>query len=171
MPSTGRNLLLFAAGALLGVALGGDLHGQAAVTSKPQRALVLLGGGWHADLSGAVAAARAEFPLGNGRFVFAPGLTYAHYHMGSPTRIDVLVPEAQLQLRLARGGTFRPYLSGGAGFALINVLHTIDPVVTVGAGLRGDLMPHWEALIEVEARSFAFDKGAAGWRLGLARRF
>jgi hypothetical protein len=171
MPPKGRNLLLFATAALLGAALGGELHAQAAVASHSQRALVLLGGEWHADLSGTVAAARAEFPLGNGRWVFAPGLTYAHYHIGSPTMIDVLVPEAQLQFQLARGGAFHPYLAGGAGFGLINVIHTIDPVITVGAGLRVDLMREWGALIEGEARSFGFEKGAAGWRLGFARRF
>jgi hypothetical protein len=171
MRSRGRNLLLFTTAALAGAAFGGDLSAQGSMTSPPQRALVLLGGEWHADLSGPVAAARAEFPLGNGRWVFAPGLTYAHYHIGSPTMVDVLVPEAQLQLQLARGGAFHPYLAGGAGFALINVIHTIDPVITLGAGLRIDLIREWGALIEAEGRSFGFEKGAAGWRLGLARRF
>jgi hypothetical protein len=172
MRCRGRTLVVIAASALL---LGANprtgIHAQTAVPDRPPRALLLSGGGWFGDVDAVVGAVRAEFPLGrSGRWVFAPTLTYSHYHLQPVPQLDVIIPEAQVQLRLARGGRVHPYLAGGVGVAFINVVHTFDPVVTLGAGARVDLSPQWGAVIEGEARSLA-KYGAVGWRLGIARQF
>ena len=150
----------------------GVLHSQTSETSAPSaRALVLNGGRWHKDLDGVVWAARLELPLADGgRWLFMPGLTYAHYTLGSPTEIDVFVPEALVHLQLSRGPV-RPYLGAGAGLSLINVIRTFDPVLSLATGLRIDVTHQWSARVEGDIRSFRFEEGTLGWSLGIARRF
>jgi len=134
---------------------------------------VLQAGQWYADVDGTVGAIRAELPMGRtGRWLLVPGLTYAHYTLGaSPTQVDLLAPEALLQLQLGQG-RIRPYVGGGAGLVLVNMFHTVDPVVSLGAGLRADLTSQWGARLELDTRAFGrFDAGALGWSVGLARRF
>ena len=138
-----------------------------------QRALVLQGGGWLVDLDATVLAARAEIPMGQtGRWLFVPGLTFAHgYLRAGPTQNDVLVPEALFHYQLGQG-RFRPYVGGGAGLSLVNLLdRTINGVVTVASGLRADLGPQWGARMEADLRFFGFEAGSVGWSLGLAHRF
>ena len=150
----------------------GILHSQTRAASAPSaRAFVLNGGEWHRDLDGVVGAARLELPLaGGGRWLIVPGLTYAHYAFGSPTQIDVFVPEVLVHFQLGRGSV-RPYLGAGAGLSLINVIHTFDPVLTLGTGLRIDLTQQWGARLEADVRSFGLRAGSVGWSIGIARRF
>jgi hypothetical protein len=173
--------LLWICIALIGAATSSGLEAQAkpgchcddALGSSSQRALVLQGGGWLVDMDGTVAAARAELPLGRtGRWLLVPGLTFAHGDLRTgATQTDVLVPEALLHYQLARG-QFRPYIGGGAGLALVNLLdRTINGVVTVASGVRADLGPQWGARAEADVRFFGFEAGSVGWSLGLARRF
>jgi hypothetical protein len=138
-----------------------------------ERALVLQAGGWLVDLDGTVVAARAEFPMGrSGRWLFVPGFTYAHGYLRSSINTGTLVPEALFHFQLSRG-RIRPYVGGGAGFSLANLLdRTIVGVMTVGAGLRSDLTSQWGARLEADMRIFGdFEAGTVGWGLGLARRF
>jgi hypothetical protein len=138
-----------------------------------QRALVLQAGGWLVDLDGTVLAARAELPMGrSGRWLFVPGFTYAHGYLRSPTNTGTLVPEALFHFQLSRGRV-RPYVGGGAGLSLANLLdRTIVGVMTVGAGLRTDLTAQWGARLEADMRIFGdFEAGSVGWGLGVARRF
>jgi hypothetical protein len=138
-----------------------------------ERAMVLQGGGWLVDLDGTVLAARAELPVGRSRrWLFVPGLTYAHGDLRSPTSTDALVPEALLHFQLARGRV-RPYLGGGAGLAIFNLQdRTLDGVITAAAGLRADLTPRWGARLEADMRIFGnLRAGSVGWGLGVARRF
>ena len=138
-----------------------------------QRALVLQAGGWLVDLDGTVLAARAELPMGrSGRWLFVPGFTYAHGYLRSPTNTGTLVPEALFHFQLSRGRV-RPYVGGGAGLSLGNMLdRTIVGVMTVGAGLRTDLTAQWGARLEADMRIFGgFEAGSVGWGLGVARRF
>ena len=160
-------LRVLAAGALLGAApaLGTPLQAQ--------RSLVLQAGQWYLDVDGVVAAARAELPLDRGgRWLLVPGVTYAHYTLGSPVpTIDLFAPEALVHLQLGRG-RLRPYVGAGAGVVLINMFHTFDPVVSLGTGLRADLTPSLGARLELDARAFGqFKAGSVGWSLGLAQRF
>jgi hypothetical protein len=124
------------------------------------------------DVDATVVAARVELPLGHsGRWLFVPGLTYGHGPLRGPTQTDVLVPEALMHFQLARG-RFRPYVGGGVGLSLINLLdRTIDGVVTVTSGLRVDLTPQWGARLEADTRIFSLEAGSVGWGLGVARRF
>jgi hypothetical protein len=173
--------LLLSLGALMSTPATGGLQAQTALDCKCRegsdngglRSLVLQGGGWMVDVDATVVAARVELPLGrSGRWLFVPGLTYGHGPLRSSTRTDVLVPEAMVHFQLARG-QFRPYVGGGAGLALINLLdRTIDGVVTVASGLRVDLTPQWGARLEADTRIFGtFKAGSVGWGLGVARRF
>jgi hypothetical protein len=173
--------LLLALVSLLGGAASGGLQAQTLqpcpCSSGPvpisQRALLLQGGGWLVDMHGTVLAARAELPLGqNGRWLIVPGLTFAHGDLRTgPTQRDVLVPEAFFHFQLARG-QIRPYVGGGAGLSLVNLLdRTINPVVTVASGLRADLSPDWGARAEADLRFFGFEAGTVGWSVGIARRF
>jgi hypothetical protein len=161
----------------LAPARGNGLLGQTQSARQPHsanpRALVLQAGQWHVDLDGTVAAARVELQLDQkGRWLFVPGLTYAHGPLRSVTETDVLVPEALIHLQLTRG-RIRPYVGGGAGFALINLFdRTIDGVISVGAGLRADLTPEWGARLETDTRIWGkLRAGSVGWSVGVARRF
>jgi hypothetical protein len=141
---------------------------------RPQHAVVLQAGQWYADVNGMIVSSiRTEFPLGrSGRWLAVPGVTYAHYTLGSPVpRVDLLAPEALVHLQLGQGW-LRPYVGGGAGLVLVNMFHTVDPVVSLGAGVRADLTPDWGARAEVDTRAFGqFNAGSVGWSVGLARRF
>lgn len=142
--------------------------------ARPQHAVVLQAGQWYADVNGMIVGSiRTEFPLGHsGRWLVVPGLTYAHYTLGSPVpRVDLLAPEALIHLQLGHG-RLRPYVGGGAGLVLVNMFHTVDPVLSMGAGVRADLTPEWGARVEVDTRAFGrFNAGSVGWSAGLARRF
>jgi outer membrane protein W len=82
-----------------------------------------------------------------------------------------LVPEALIHYQLGQGRV-RPYLGGGAGLSLVNLLdRTINSVVTGAGGLRVDLTPEWGARLEADVRMFGFEAGSVGWGLGIARRF
>ena len=174
-----RRLLLhlMAAGAMAGAASLGAAPLQAQEARQTWApagpAWVLQAGQWYANVDGTVGAIRAELPLGrSGRWLLVPGVTYAHYALdSSPTQIDLFAPEALVQLQLGRG-RLRPYVGGGAGLVLINMFHTFDPVLSLGAGLRADLTSQWGARLEVDTRAFGqFDAGSVGWSVGLARRF
>jgi hypothetical protein len=150
------------------------LGAQAPAISRPQPVVVLQAGQWYADVNGMVVGSiRTEFPLGRtGRWLLVPGVTYAHYTLGSPVpRVDLLAPEALVHLQLGQGW-LRPYVGGGAGLVLVNMFHTVDPVLSLGAGFRADLTPEWGARVEVDTRAFGqFNAGSVGWSVGLARRF
>jgi hypothetical protein len=150
------------------------LRAQAAVIARPQRAVVLQAGQWYADVNGMIVGAiRTELPLDRtGRWLLVPGITYAHYTLGSPVpKVDLLAPEALVHLQLGRGW-LRPYVGGGAGLVLVNMFHTVDPVLSLGAGLRADLTPEWGARVELDTRAFGrFNAGSVGWSVGLARQF
>ncbi|MEA2724854.1 MAG: hypothetical protein QOH59_2625 [Gemmatimonadales bacterium] len=173
-PQRGLILSLLAAGALLSATpkLSTPLQAQAPA-SKAQPSLVLQAGQSYLDVDGIVGAVRAEFPLDRGgRWLLIPGVTYAHYTLGSPSpQVDFFAPEALVHLQLGQG-RIRPYVGGGAGLVLINMLHTFDPVLSVGTGLRADLTPTLGARLELDARAFGvFKAGSVGWNLGLAQRF
>jgi hypothetical protein len=133
---------------------------------------VVQGGGWLVDLDGTVVAARAELPVGrSGRWIFVPGFSYAHGTLRSPTSTSLLVPEVLMHFQLGRG-TIRPYVGGGVGLALTNMLdRRLNEVISVATGLRADLTPEWGARIEGDMRMFGFEAGSLGWSLGVARRF
>ena len=154
--------------------LAAPLHAQFPMTNGSQHALVLQAGQWYADVDGMVVGAiRTERPLGHtGRWLFVPGVTYAHYALRSPVpEVDLLAPEALVHLQLARGW-IRPYVGGGAGIVLLNMFHTVDPVLSLGAGLRADLTSQWGARLELETRAFGqFNAASVGWSFGLARHF
>lgn len=137
--------------------------------------VVLQAGKWYGDLNGMIVGAiRTELPLDRtGRWLLVPGVTYAHYTLlRSPVpEVDLLAPEALVHLQLA-GGRLRPYVGGGAGIVLVNMFHTVDPVLSLGAGLRADLTRDWGARFELDTRVFGqFDAGSVGWSFGIARRF
>jgi hypothetical protein len=76
-----------------------------------------------------------------------------------------------MHFQLGRG-RLRPYVGGGVGLSLTNLLdRRINQVITVASGLRADLTPEWGARIEGDVRMFGFEAGSLGWSLGLARRF
>ncbi len=157
-------LLIF--GALTIAPASGALEAQT-------RSFVLQGGGWLVDLDATVVAARVELPIGSsGRWLLVPGLTFGHGDLRTgPTQTDVFVPEALLHYQLT-SGRVRPYLGGGAGVSLVNLLdRTINGVVTVASGIRMDLTPQWGARLEADVRMFGFEAGSVGWGLGIARRF
>jgi hypothetical protein len=134
---------------------------------------VLQGGGWLVDLDATMAAARVELPMGaSGRFLFVPGLTFAHGDLGhGPTQTDVFVPEALFHFQLTQG-RFRPFVGGGAGLALVNLFdRKINSVVTAASGLRVDLTPQWGARLEADLRISGFEAETVGWGVGIARRF
>jgi hypothetical protein len=154
--------------AVMSISASGRLEAQ---TGAPS--LVLQGGGWSVDMDATVGAVRAEIPLGqSGRWLFVPGLTFAHGDLRTgPTQTDVFVPEALFHFQLTQG-RFRPYVGGGAGLALINLFdRTVNSVVTIASGLRMDLSPEWGARLEADARVSGFKAGSVGWGLGIARRF
>ena len=170
-------LCLFAACALAGVVHPGATPVQAqtadATWTPIGRAWVMQAGHWYADVDGLMGAVRAELPLGNsGRWLFVPGVTYSHYTLGSsPTEIDLLAPEALLRRQFGRG-RLRPYVGGGAGLVLVNMFHTVDPLLSLAGGLRADLSTQWGARIELDTRAFGgFKAGAVGWSVGVARQF
>lgn len=116
-------------------------------------------------------SARLELPLAaGGRWLLVPALTYSHYTFGSPTQIDVFVPEALIHYQLGQGRV-RPYVGAGAGVSVINVIHTFDPVLTLATGLRIDVTGRWGARVEGDVRSFGLEAGSFGWSVGIARRF
>jgi hypothetical protein len=163
----------------LGTILGSDpglavsLDAQTPASAHPERTLVLQAGQWHVDLDGTVAAARVELPLGkSGSWLFVPGLTYAHGSLRSPMQSDVLVPEALFHFQLSQGRV-RPYVGGGGGMALGSLRdRAIDPVLTLGSGLRADISREWGARLEADMRLFGrMRAGSVGWSLGVARGF
>ncbi len=173
--------VLLVVGALVGTpAISGILSAQIdvrcsceKVTPSPmERNFVLQAGGWLVDLDGTALAVRAELPMGKtGQWLFVPSLAFAHGSLRSPTQTDVFVPEALFHFQLSRGRV-RPYVGGGGGLALINLLdRTINAVITANAGLRADLTPRWGARLEADMRMFGFEAGSVGWSLGVARRF
>jgi hypothetical protein len=177
VPSHRRLLLrVLAASALLGAAHGlhTSLLGQVAAPSRPAaRSLVLQAGQWYLDVDGVVAAVRAELPLDSGgRWLLVPAVSYAHYTLRSPSpTIDLFAPEALVHLQLGQG-RIRPYVGAGAGVVLINMFHTVDPVLSLGTGLRADLTPSLGARFELDTRGFGkLRAGSVGWSLGLAQRF
>jgi hypothetical protein len=83
----------------------------------------------------------------------------------------VLVPEAVIHLQLTHG-PIRPYVGGGAGLALINLIHWVDPELLLETGVRADLSGGWGMRVGLDARSFGqFEAGAVGWTLGMAHQF
>ena len=159
---------------LVAPALLAPLRAQALAFGQSQHAVVLQAGRWYADVDGMIVGTlRAELPLdGTGRWLLALGVMYAHYTLGSPVpRVDLLAPEALVHLQLGRG-RLRPYVGGGAGLVLVNMFHTVDPVLSLAAGLRADLSRDWGARFELDTRAFGqFDAGTVGWSFGLVRRF
>jgi hypothetical protein len=96
---------LLTLGALTITPTSGGLQAQATLDCKcsqstglpASRSFVLQGGGWQADLDATVAAARAELPMGaSGRFLFVPGLTFAHRNAGT-----ALMPELEVRALLS----------------------------------------------------------------------
>jgi hypothetical protein len=174
--------VLLSLGVVLIAPSSGGLQAQTTLECKctqpytlgSQRSLVLQGGGWLVDLDATVVAARVELPMGrSGRWLFVPGLTFGHGDLQTgPTQTDVLVPEALVHYQLSRG-RFRPYVGGGAGLSLVNLLgRTLNGVVTVASGMRFDLTPQWGARVEADMRIFGFTRaGTIGWGLGISRRF
>jgi len=161
---------LLAAGAQFGSTLQAQSSESNGSTAGPH--LVLQAGRWYHEVDGFVGSARLEFPLDRGgRWLLVPSLTYAHYTLGSPTQVDLFAPEALVHFQLGHGRV-RPYVGGGAGLVLINMFHTFDPIVSLGAGLRADITPALSARFELDAHGFGqFQAGSVGWSVGLARRF
>jgi len=158
-----------------GFALAEPLQAQSVSSGAPVgRALAMQAGQWYADVDGIVVGSiRAELPVGRtGRWLFVPALTYSHYTLGSAIpELDVLVPEALVHLQLGRG-RMRPYVGGGGGLVLVNMMNTVDPVFSLAGGLRWDLTSQWGARIEVDTRAFGpFNVGSVGWSVGVARHF
>jgi hypothetical protein len=152
--------------------LGTPLQAQARA-ARDHFSLVLQAGQSYLDVDGVVGAVRAELPLGGGgRWLVIPGVTYAHYSLGaSSPQIDFIAPEALVHFQLGQG-RIRPYVGAGAGMVLVNMLHTFDPMLSLGTGLRADLTPNLGARLELDTRSFGtFQAGSVGWSLGLAQRF
>jgi hypothetical protein len=152
--------------------LGTPLQAQAPA-SRDRLSLVLQAGQSYLDVDGLVGAIRAELPLDRtGRWLVVPGVTYAHYSLGSSNpQIDFIAPEALVHFQL-RQGRVRPYVGTGAGVVLVNMFHTLDPVLSLVTGLRADLTPNLGGRLELATRSFGtFQAGSLGWSLGIAQRF
>ena len=172
-----RSAGIMAVNVLMWVSLGTAprLAAQDARFADAPRALVLQAGQWYEDVNGMIVASiRAELPLaGNGHWLIVPGVTYAHFtYEDTPVpEVDLLAPEVLVHLQLGQGW-LRPYVGGGAGIVLVNMFHKVDPVLSLGAGMRADLTPRLSARIEVDTRMFGqFNAGSVGWSVGLARRF
>ena len=153
----------------------GPVQAQAANTvgAPIGRAWVMQAGHWYTDVDGVVGAIRAELPLSHtSRWLLVPGVTYSHYTLNSsPTGLDLFAPEALLERQFGRG-QLRPYVGAGAGLVLINMFHTVDPLVSFVSGLRADLGAEWGARLELDTRAFGGSQaGAVGWSIGVARQF
>ena len=147
----------------------------AAQTTESASALSVVGGPWQYDLSGTgtswFAGLRLAVPIG-GPLLLEPGITYARYTSQGDDDVNLVFPEAQLQVELLRR-RLRPFIGVGAGPALAWTAGASDTdiALTASAGMRAQVSPLWGVLGELRIRSInPWTGSAAEWTVGISRR-
>jgi hypothetical protein len=135
------------------------------------RTIAVYAGAWNVDLRGTTGGVRLELPRPrHPRWTWVAALTYFDPSTNSPYRATVVASEGLVQYQLT-GNSVRPYIGAGAGLAFGNLIHTIDPVLSLGAGLQTDISDGWGARLEAGLRTFGRIRiGTVGWSFGVARR-
>lgn len=150
----------------------------AQVAVAPAVSILTIAGGFSQyDLSGTGTAPhgalRYAFPLGHVVSIEV-GAGYTRYEPdGGGEKVNLLIPEAQLQVQLP-GRRIAPYLGAGGGLAATWISDAFESDVTLSAaaGLRVGLTTNSALAGELRVRGIGtgFEGATAEWTIGLALR-
>jgi hypothetical protein len=146
-----------------------------AQTQDRSVALAIVAGPFQYDLSGTgtsvFGAVRLDIPLTR-YVVFEPGVTVGRYDPQFGSKITLIFPELQMQLR-APSDAVSPYLGAGVGpaFAIRGGQSETELFLTGALGVRVRLSSEWGMRGELRVRAIdPFAGTTAEWGIGISRR-